>query len=187
MPAPEKTTLDAIITAGRELIELGGLDALTMQAVAEHVGVRAPSLYKRVRDRRGLLDLVIGATLDDLAVRLAESSREPEPRSRIVVQANALRGFAHEHPVGFRLVFGASGEPRPEISSTCSSITPVLDAVTALVGEEHALDAARLVTAWANGFITMELGGALRMGGDVDRAWQWGLDRIVGALAAPEG
>ncbi|WP_412159619.1 helix-turn-helix domain-containing protein, partial [Pantoea sp. SIMBA_079] len=54
MPTPEKTSRTAIVAAGRVLIESGGLDGLTMQAVAERVGVRAPSLYKRVRDRREL-------------------------------------------------------------------------------------------------------------------------------------
>jgi hypothetical protein len=28
----------------------------------------------------------------------------------------------------------------------------------------------------------MELSGSLRLGGDVDDAWRWGLERIVAAL-----
>jgi hypothetical protein len=28
----------------------------------------------------------------------------------------------------------------------------------------------------------MELGDRLRMGGDIDAAWKWGLERIVSAL-----
>ncbi|MBN9180743.1 MAG: TetR family transcriptional regulator, partial [Microbacterium sp.] len=39
MPAPEKTTRAAIIAAGRTLVERVGVDGLTMQAVAERVGV----------------------------------------------------------------------------------------------------------------------------------------------------
>ena len=45
------TTLEAIVAAGRELLEEGGVGAVTMLEVAYRVGVRAPSLYKRVRDR----------------------------------------------------------------------------------------------------------------------------------------
>jgi AcrR family transcriptional regulator len=182
MPAPEKTTREAIVAAGRELVEQGGLEGLTMQAVADRVGVRAPSLYKRVRNRGELLELVVGATVEDLAARLEATAVEPDPRRRIVAQADQLRRFAHDRPVGFALVFGAHGAPRPQPSTATRSVSPLLDAVAELTGPEHALDGARLVTAWANGFITMELGDALRMGGDVDAAWRWGLDRIVTAL-----
>ncbi|MFJ8893747.1 TetR/AcrR family transcriptional regulator [Leifsonia sp. NPDC102414] len=184
MPTPEKTSLAAIVAAGRELIERSGLDGLTMQAVAQRVGVRAPSLYKRVRDRRELLALVVAATLDDLTDRIAATGDEPHPTRRLMAQADALRLFAHEHPVGFGLVFAAHGTPRPEPTAVARSAAPLLDAVAALTGPENALEGARLVTAWANGFITMELGGMFGLGGDVERAWRWGLARIVASLTA---
>ncbi len=182
MPTPEKTSRAAIVAAGRELIESSGVDGLTMQAVAERVGVRAPSLYKRVRDRRELLALVVAATLDDLTDRIEETADLPDPTRRLTAQADALRRFAHEHPVGFGLVFAAHGAPRPEQEAVVRSVTPLLDAVAALTGPDRALDGARLLTAWANGFITMELGGLFGLGGDVEQAWRWGLHRIVAAL-----
>jgi AcrR family transcriptional regulator len=182
MPAPEKTTRAGIIAAGRELVERVGIDGLTMQAVAERVGVRAPSLYKRIRDRDELLSLVLADTLNDFASRLEATSTVSDPRSRLVAQANALREFAREQPVGFALVFGAHGVPRDQQTAAVRSVTPLLDAVTEITGPEHALNGARLVTAWANGFLTMELGGSFKMGGDVDAAWSWGLDRVIAAL-----
>ncbi|MFF1571637.1 TetR/AcrR family transcriptional regulator [Leifsonia sp. NPDC058292] len=183
MPTPDKTSLPAIVAAARGLLESGGLAGLTMQAVAERVGVRAPSLYKRVRDRDELLALVVADTLEDLTVRLQAPGVETDPARRVAAQADALRAFAHAHPVGFGLIFASHGTPRPQPAAVVRSVTPLLDAVTALTGAEHALDAARLLTAWANGFITMELGGLFGLGGDVDQAWRWGLDRIVRSLA----
>jgi hypothetical protein len=41
-----------------------------------------------------------------------------------------------------------------------------------------------MIVAWANGFITMELAGAFRLGGDVQQAWEFGLDRILAAVRA---
>jgi AcrR family transcriptional regulator len=152
-----------------------------MQSVAERVGVRAPSLYKRVRDRQELLALVVAASVEDLTARLVAQD-QADPRVRLIAIAGALRTFAHEHPVGYTLVFGAHGAPRPEPAAARANVQPLLEAVSALTTPEHALDAARLLTAWATGFLTMELADRLRLGGDIDAAWSWGLERIVGAL-----
>ena len=54
-----------------------------------------------------------------------------------------------------------------------------------LAGDEHRLDAARTITAWANGFVSMELAGAFRLGGDVDRAFEYGIAGLTVALTAP--
>ena len=51
-----------------------------------------------------------------------------------------------------------------------------------LVGPERALEAARLVTAFAHGFVSMELSGAFRLGGDVDEAYRYGVGVLVDAL-----
>ncbi|MER7457904.1 TetR/AcrR family transcriptional regulator [Micromonospora sp. NPDC126480] len=186
MPTPERTTTEAIIAAGRAIVEDGGLDALTMQAVAARVGVRAPSLYKRVRDRDELVRRIVEATVEDLGARLraAAESTGNDPGEALVRLALELRSFAHERPHGYRLVFGPlppGARAEPDLLARASA--PVLDAARRLAGAEHALEAARTVTAWANGFLFMELADAFRLGGDVDRAYAWGAARIVDAIA----
>lgn len=181
MPTPDKTSREAIVAAGRELIERDGVDGLTMAAVAAWVGVQPPSLYKRVRDRGELISLVVGASIDDLTARM-EAQQQPDPRARLIALADVMRAFAHERPVGYALVFGAHRAPPPETDAVRRSVTPLLDAVTAITGPEHALDGARLLTGWATGYLTMELADRLRLGGDIDAAWSWGLARIVSAL-----
>ena len=174
MPTPERTSLAAIVTAGRELLEQGGPAGVTMSAVAERVGVRPPSLYKRVQGRDALLLLVVEAVADDLGGRLEASE------GSVAALARVYRAFAHEQPEGFRLMFAIDGAA----DTMARAAQPVLRAVAALVGEERALDAARLVTAWATGFLNMELAGAFRLGGDVDGAFAYGLDRLTAGLAA---
>ena len=174
MPTPDRTSLDAIVTAARDLLEAEGLAALTMNAVAARVGVRAPSLYKRVRDRDALLVLVARATVDDLAERLAASD------GTLAGVAHVYRGFAHERPEGFRLMFAVDGAA----SSLDQVSAPILRIAAEMVGTDAALEAARLVTAWATGFIQMELAGAFRLGGDLDRAFEYGLEVLERGLRA---
>jgi AcrR family transcriptional regulator len=63
MPTPERTSYAEIVATGREVLEESGPAGLTMQRIAEKVGVRAPSLYKRVRDREALVEAVATATV----------------------------------------------------------------------------------------------------------------------------
>ncbi|AYG02635.1 TetR/AcrR family transcriptional regulator [Gryllotalpicola protaetiae] len=187
MPAPGRTSSAEIVAAGRRIVAATGLESLTMQAVATQVGVRAPSLYKRVKGRDELIRLVVEATIDELEERLASVGNlvDSDPAAALADLARELRGFAHENPSGFRLIFGGVPlESRPDVVVYARSAAPLIEATTRLVGAEHALDAARTVTAWANGFLTMELAGEFQLGGDVDRAFEWGLTRVIAAVAA---
>jgi AcrR family transcriptional regulator len=186
MPTPERTTLAAIVDAGRDLLEANGLDGLTMQAVATRVGVRAPSLYKRVSNRDALIALVADATLRDLGdvAERAATAAGADPGDRLRALARALRSFAHRRPVAFRMVFAPTSELRLDAESLRASSVAVVRAATDLAGEEHGLDAARTFTAWANGFVSMELAGAFRLGGDVDRAFDFGVEALVAAVTA---
>ena len=91
MPTPERTSLAAIVDAGRDILETAGPTGLTMQAVAERVGVRAPSLYKRIRDRDALLTAVAEASADALTSRLETAGDE------LPLLAAAYRSFAGDH------------------------------------------------------------------------------------------
>lgn len=173
MPTPEKTSLRAIVAAGRDILESAGQDGLTMQSVATRVGVRAPSLYKHIRDRAALLAAVAEAVVEDLGVRLESTDGSLEALVR------EYRSFARERPEGFRLML--SVVVPPEALSRAAG--PVLRVARELAGEQHALDAARLVTAWATGFIRMELSGAFRLGGNVDHSFDYGLAQMRRALA----
>ncbi|MCL2514921.1 MAG: TetR/AcrR family transcriptional regulator [Microbacteriaceae bacterium] len=187
MPAPERTTRGAIVAAARDILAARGLDAVTMQAVADRVGVRAPSLYKRVQGRDGLIRLVAEAVIAELDARLAPVAERlrDDPRRALAALARELRAFAHDDPAAFGLLFGAAPlGARPSVEVLARAASPVVDAAARLVGPEQALDAARTVTAWANGFLTMELAGAFQLGGDVDRAFEWGLSRLIEAVGA---
>ncbi|WP_185996348.1 TetR/AcrR family transcriptional regulator [Nocardioides campestrisoli] len=172
MPAPERTSLAEIVAAGGDVLEAEGPAGLTMQAVAQRVGVRAPSLYKRVRDREALLGLVATATADRLAAALSSD----ETLEQV---ARTYRAFAHERPEGFRLLLSAAADPE----SLARASAPVLDVAARLVGPDQALEAARLLTAWATGFITMELAGAFRLDGDLEAAFDFGLAQLSAALS----
>lgn len=179
MPTPDRTSLDAIVNAASELLEQTGVAGITMQAVAERVGVRAPSLYKRVESRERLVQLVAEAALSEVAARTEDVQDASE-------LAEILRAFGHERPAAFHLVMApGAGTPVAADAFRGAASVALLRVGRELAGPDDALEAARMLTAWATGFITMELGGSFRLGGDVDRAWRFGLARVVQAMTLP--
>jgi AcrR family transcriptional regulator len=183
MPAHSQTSTAAIVAAGRRLLEERGLDALTMRDVADAVGVRAPSLYKRVRGRADLVRLFLEDVADELTSVLDAAAGSGDPVADVRAMAAAYRAFAHSNPVAYALTYAPQAVPGATRRSVRSTAT-FLRVVAELAGQRHALPAARTIVAWANGFITMELAGTFRLGGDVEQAWDFGLDRILAAVRA---
>ena len=183
-PAPARTSNDAIVQAARAILEADGLSALTMRRVAEAVGVKGPSLYKRVPDREALLRAVADGVVDDLSAALARAEATDDPRADLEAAAVAYRDFVHRNPNGYRLLFtelpsGAS--PDPAILAALGE--PIVRAVVRLAGEESSLEGARTFVSWAHGFVSMELAGAFRLGGDLDAAYAFGVAAILAGVS----
>jgi AcrR family transcriptional regulator len=189
-PTPARTSHDAIVAAARAILEVDGLDAVTMVTVAARVGVRPPSLYKHVRDRAALVEALAAQAAEELRVAMVEAGAVVDAApgadpvaERVTAIAAAYRGFARRSPRSASLLFADLGPATaPLVEVSASAVTPVMEAVGALAGPERALPAARVLTAFVHGFTSMELAGAFRLGGDVDEAFRLGVETLVRGL-----
>jgi AcrR family transcriptional regulator len=187
-PAPARTTDAAIVAAARDLLAAGGPEAVTMQAVAARVGVRAPSLYKHVASRAVLLQAVAEAVVGEIGAVLEAAAGTGDPAADVRSMALAFRAWAHGAPNLYGTLFGSlPAEGRPSTELAALAVAPLLGAAARLVGEVRALDAARLLTAYVHGFTSMELAEGFGLGGDVDAAFRWGIDTLVRALRDERG
>lgn len=184
MPAPPKTSDAQIVEAARNLLEKKGRDGFSMNDVAAAVGVRAPSLYRRFADRAAILEAVELSLWRDLARTLAEAIVPHQSLETLRSQARAYRAFAKTHPNGYSLMFDVQSRRTEEGASVrASALAPAMPALTALVGQEGALLAARVLTPFLHGFVSMEIGDAFRLGGGLDAAFEHGVATILHGLA----
>ena len=68
-----------IVAGARLNLEQSGPDALSMRAIAEELGIRAPSLYKRVADKETLEVELIAEAFAETAVP-SSTARPPGQR-----------------------------------------------------------------------------------------------------------
>src|ERR1700749_541156 len=66
---------EQIVTVALDLLDEQGLAGLTLRELAARLGIRAPTLYWHVRDKRELLDLLAAAIMDEALA----AWREPQP------------------------------------------------------------------------------------------------------------
>jgi len=184
MPSPPKTTDDEVIAAARKLVRRHGRDGFSMTDVAAAVGVRAPSLYGRFAHREALVTAVELMLWSELGAALARAPHHPEPIATLTELARAYRQFAKANAREYALMYDARAERSAEgTRARAASLAPALPAFTALVGEGDALMAARVLTPFLHGFVSMELAGAFRLGDGIDEAFEHGVATILAGLA----
>ncbi|GGE00283.1 hypothetical protein GCM10011529_03070 [Polymorphobacter glacialis] len=95
-PASPLITRRAAADAALSLIDSGGLDGLSLQAVARVLGVSAPSLYHHFRDKEELLTQVARCFLEEIGHQQERWSDDWETRT--IELSLATRRVALRHP-----------------------------------------------------------------------------------------
>jgi AcrR family transcriptional regulator len=184
MPSVPKTDAAEILAAARRLIARGGPAAVSMQAIAAAVGVQAPSLYKHFADRAAILRGVAQGVVDDLTAVQRKAAVTGSAAGDLRAIALGQRRYALRHRHLYGLIFdteGGDGELPPEAYR--ASVEIILDRCARLGNPGDALVKARSLVAFTHGFVSMELAGAFRLGEEIEAAFVFGIERLVGALA----
>jgi AcrR family transcriptional regulator len=180
MPTPPKTSSVEIVQAARELLEKHGVDALTMQAVAERVGVRGPSLYKHFLDREALLREVEKTVVADLGNLLTLASTSRNDRDALWEIASAYRRFASECPGAYSLLFALHSDDEAIKAARRQALAPALKRLVGWLGDpDLAFVRARVLYAFLHGFASIEAKSAFKLGGNIDDAFRAGIDLVL--------
>jgi AcrR family transcriptional regulator len=94
-----------IIAAAKTLLAAGRTaDQLTIRAVADAVGVTAPSIYLHFADKQQLLDAVVMDVFGELdQAMVTAAADETTPLGRLCAYGMAYIHFAVDHPEHYRL------------------------------------------------------------------------------------
>lgn len=175
MPYPSQIDLPTIIEAASAIIEREGEEALSLGGLAKQLGVKAPSLYRYVDGKDALYRAVNTRTVERLITALeAVANTAPDaPIERLVAICEGYREFALAHPALYMLALTNTVDAqRPDEAYMESLALPLQEAMAALSGEAPSLAALRGAMALVHGFVTLELAGQYRRGGDLQAAFR---------------
>lgn len=175
MPYPAQVTKPQLIEAAWELVEQEGIDQLSLNRLAAVFDVKAPSLYRHMQNKAGLIRAVNELTNTRLIDSLMEAMEAAgdDPADRMIAIGRAYRVFAHAHPRVFMLAFSTAEDTlRPDAAEQERAVLPLQGTMAQISGEADSLAALRGVLALVHGFVVLELNAQFRRGGDLDEAFE---------------
>ncbi|TVZ99581.1 TetR family transcriptional regulator [Streptomyces sp. BK340] len=160
-----------IATAARALLEESGGAALTMRALADRLGIKAPSLYKHFPDKHAVEVELTAQMLTESAEAL-EAAETHTPGS-LEALAGAYRAYALAHPHLYCLAT-EQPLPRTELPEGLED-RAALPLLRACAGD---LDLARATWAFAHGMVILEIHGRFPADAELEAAWKRGLKAL---------
>ncbi len=152
MGRPAQIDRSAVVAASLELADEQGLPAVTMQAVADRLGVTPMALYRHVANKADLLDGVVERILWEVPL--------PDPTQpwaeRLALLARGTRAAALRHPQVFPLLLQRAAAT-PGARRTRDAVYSALH--DAGVDQDDAVQLERILATAVLGFAASEAGG----------------------------
>jgi len=171
---------DQIVQVAGELLEREGPAGLTMRGIARELGIKAPSLYKHIADKRELEVALIADGFRDLGD--AFDAALAEGGDPIAVISHTYRRWALERPHLYALM---NSRPLPQDAPAIATEQRALAMVLAAFSGDH--ERARAAWAFAHGMVTLELADRFPQDADIERTWSIGIAAFAHEPNSPKG
>lgn len=128
-----------VLQAAMDLLrETGDVDAVSVRAVAQRVGVSVPSIYLHFADKQALIDAVCEEVFEALHQKMREAGEQaPDPFEALRAQGNAYVHFALANPEHYRIVLmtggGSSGPHDSDLEIASGAFGYLVESVRACV------------------------------------------------------
>lgn len=169
-------TKEIVVQAAVDLLNSEGLDALSLNRLAERLDIRTPSLYNHVDGLPGLMHELSILNARNLANRLSDAAIGQSGPGLVMSVMQAYRSYIKEFPGLYLSTLRVSGmqeEADPELEQEEARSLKVALAVMASFGlqGEDALHAVRALRSLVHGFTTLEVYGGFGMPLDLNESF----------------
>lgn len=173
-------TRRALIEAAAELLDLGGLDAVTLRAVGARAGVTRGAPYTHFADKESLLIEIGTRAWERLADQSAalRANTGMSSADKLGSLVTAFLDLGRRQPHLYRLMYSnPAGDPTAMARAAQRSQDEFLAIVADLVGEQNARRYGALLIGTVNGITGMEVSNQL-----ADPKWGVKAEELVNTL-----
>ncbi len=165
----------SIADAARAIIEVNGIDALSMRTLAAALDIKAPSLYDHVKNREEVIALVQSEWLRDFGAGFEAAGKSPSEKIHF------YRDWALRNPNLYPVVFQQHlhRDLLPE-----GLELQILGIVVEAAGGSHLR--ARALWAQLHGLVDLELHGRLPDDADMEATWREVIRGVEAAIKSTE-
>ncbi|HEX4558097.1 MAG TPA: WHG domain-containing protein [Mycobacterium sp.] len=161
---PSRLSRDSIVNAALTFLDREGWDALTINALANQLGTKGPSLYNHVQSLEDLRRTVRMRVVGDIIDMLSTVGQGRTRDDAVTAMASAYRSYAHHHPGRYsaftRMPLG--GDDPEFTDATRAAAAPVISVLASYgLDGEAAFYAALEFWSAMHGFVLLEMTGAM--------------------------
>jgi len=155
---------DSIVNAALTFLDREGWDALTINALANQLGTKGPSLYNHVQSLDDLRRTVRMRVVGDIIEMLKTVGQGRTRDDAVTAMASAYRSYAHHHPGRYsaftRMPLG--GDDPEFTDATRAAAEPVISVLASYgLDGDSAFYAALEFWSAMHGFVLLEMTGAM--------------------------
>jgi AcrR family transcriptional regulator len=179
-----------VVASAAELVDESGSGSISLAALAERLGVKAPALYKHVDGIGDLQHRIATLAMTELGDALREALQGKSGADAVSAVFTALQSYIAEHPGRYSATTGArfQGSDDPFLAAT----TRVIDSVRAVLSGyairpddlDHAI---RMLRCMIHGFALLQAANAFQWSNDPDESVAWIIRFVDAGLTAVGG
>jgi len=175
-------TRRALLDDAAELLDSGGLDAVTLREVGARAGVSRGAPYRHFANKESLLTAVAAEGWERVGDHMHALKTDSRllPADKLRAALVGLVAVSRRQPHLYQLMFSTpAGDPTAVVRAAQRSCDEFLAIVTEAVGEHHAQRYAAILLTGAHGAAGLERSGLLR----TDK-WHTTAEELVDGLLA---
>jgi AcrR family transcriptional regulator len=186
MPRAGLTT-SGVVAAGADFADEAGIGSVSLAALAERLGVKAPALYKHVDSIGDLQHRIATLAMTEFSDALRDTLQGKSGADAIGALFRALQSYIAEHPGRYSATTGAQlkGDDDPLLAAT----TRFMESVRAVlfgygIQPDEVDHAVRMLRCMIHGYALLQAANAFQWSNDPDESVAWMIRFVDAGLTA---